>query len=178
MHIPQIIKDRPIATIGLVVTIVLGTLSSPFLVNWYTKPELQVLLKYNLALDGRCLPNRVVVRNTGKSAATNVQIYFEVDFFGKRGDIHSYYSGNEPFSQIKQNVEHVEKSGYILIKNFPPGVRQEFIYKEVQMKDDAFSTRSRLLEREDPSVFNFPQVTLVTSDQGQVDIDGDRGNCR
>ena len=177
MPLPQFIKDEPIAIIGLVVTLVLGALSSPILVSWYIKPELQALLEYRVADDGRCLPRRVVVTNTGKSTATDVRIYFEVDFFGKRGDIYGYYTGNEPLFQINQNVDYVEKSGYILIKEFPPGLQQEFIYVEEQRVDGAFAIRGRLLAKRDPNVFDFPQVTLVTSDQGEADIDVDRRDC-
>ena len=68
---PQFIKNEPIATIGMVVTLSLGALSSPILVSWYAGPKLQAVVRYGTADDGRCLPSRVVVTNTGKSTATN-----------------------------------------------------------------------------------------------------------
>ena len=107
MALPEFIKNEPIAVVGLIIAIVLGAFSSPILVDWYAGPNLTAVINYSAADDGRCLPSRVVISNSGKSTASNVRIHFQVDYFSKRGDINSYYTGNEPFYNIVQNVDYI-----------------------------------------------------------------------
>lgn len=169
---PQFIKNEPIAVIGLVVTLMVGALSSPILVNWYAGPELQAIIRYNMATDGRCFPKCVVVTNAGKSTATNVRIYFKFDYFHTRGDIKCYYSRNEPYFNIEKNVDYKLEGKYVLIPGLPPGVSQEFVYIEEGISE---TRESRITER-DPAVFDFPQIERITSSQGGATSD-DQQDC-
>lgn len=171
MDWPEFIKNEPIATIGLLITLVLGAFSSPILLEWYAGPNLVAVIRYSAALDGRCVPNRVLVSNKGKSTAANVRIHFQVDYFSKRGDILSYYTGNEALLNIDQNVDYIDKGGYILIPELPPGVSQEFAYIEEQKEVGAFSTRASLINAKDPKVYDYPQIMLITSDRGEAHIE-------
>ena len=42
----EFLKKEPIAVVGLVVTLILGLLSSPLILDWYAGPKLSACLLY------------------------------------------------------------------------------------------------------------------------------------
>jgi hypothetical protein len=74
-------------------------------------------------------------------------------------------------------VDYIEKAGYVLIAELPPGLSQEFAYLEEQKEVGAFNTRALLLAEKDPKIYDYPQITLITSDQGEASVDTIRTDC-
>jgi len=168
--ISERLTKEPIAVLSLIVTLVVGAVTSPLIVEWYGGPNLIGDIHFRQVDDGRCLPAKVAIANSGRSAAQNVQIHYELDFFSKRGDITGYFSGNEPIARVVQKVDYIDKATYILIPLLPPKVEQDFVFIEQQNEPDAFERRVKLLLQRDPRVFNLPRVTLITSDRGTAEL--------
>ena len=178
IRLPHFIKREPVAVIGLVLTLILGLLGSPIFFYWYAGPELTASITYNRADDGRCVPSRVNLRNTGRSAAANVRVHFQTDYFGTRGDVIGYYSGDEPLFHIQKQVEYTVKSNRIVVPEFPPGLTQEFRYIEEHKDSDASKLRANLIAERNPAVFDYPKINLITSDQGEARVEHDRKACK
>ncbi len=153
IRLPRFVEREPVAIVGMVLTLTLGILSSPIFFRWYAGPELTALITYNRGKDARCVPIRVELRNTGRSAATNVRIHFETDYFGSRGDVIGYYSGNEPLFKIQKQVEYTAKSNRIVVAEFSPGLKQEFIYLEETRDIEASKLRENLIAKKRASRF-------------------------
>ena len=72
--------------ISFVVSTLIGMLSSPFLVDWYTGAKvLAEIHTYRGQDTGACGDWRMVIENIGRTTAKNVRIHFDVDSFTARG---------------------------------------------------------------------------------------------
>ena len=173
----SIFKNEPIACIGLVVTLLLGVLSSPILVEWYSSPKVSAVVEYKSSNDGRCIPQNIKISNVGKAPATNIRVQYSTDYFSSRGDIVGYYSGDEPTLKIQKNVEYTEGNNHLLIPSLLPGLSQEFIFIEEFKVAGMQDTRLALLAKKDPSVLNYPKLELVTSSEGQIGVTIGANGC-
>ena len=173
----EFLKKEPIAVVGLVVTLILGLLSSPLILDWYAGPKLSAIINYSHADDGRCIPQLLTLSNKGNEPATNVRVQFSTDYFTKRGDIKAYYSGDEAFYKIEKNVEYTAGNNYVLIPSMLPGQSQEFVFVEQFDVPGIQDKRLSLLSKKDPSVLNFPNIDLVTSNEGQVKLVTESNDC-
>jgi hypothetical protein len=165
--LPDFIRREPLGAISFVVSTLIGVLSSPFLVDWYTGAKvLAEIHTYRGQDTGACGDWRMVIQNIGRKTAKNVRIQFDVDSFTARGDLLGYYSGDEPFARVTKNVEYKTDLRLVLIPELPPSVRQEFVYAEESRDSETDAIRGAQSASRTREVDRLPRISLVTTDDG------------
>lgn len=178
MSIREKLRAEPIALIGLAVSVVIGLLSSPILIDWYTGADVKVTVLYTDALDGRCIPQRIWIVNEGSVPATNIRIQYRTDSYSLTEQIIGSYLGDAPQLGVTKQVPYTVQSSYVLVEKLAEGIEQQFVFEEEIKSGEAVRQRLAQIEREDPKILSFPALDMVTSDQGKLKIRSHReSNC-
>ena len=159
-------RKEPIAAASLLVSLVVGALGSPILIDWYSRPDVVVTGDYRNRGDARCAPFRLTIQNKGRRSALNVDVQYDVDYFTSRGDVTGYYSGDEPLFNVKKNLDYESDQGKINIPRLLPGQEQTFVYVETVNDADGERIRQKQIADNQEAVRRFPKITLITYDNG------------